>query len=369
MLSPTGRCRAFDASGDGYVRSEGSAVLFLKPLEDAERDGDPIHAVIVDTAINSDGKTNGITLPSSEGQASLLQTIYERAGINPDDLSYVEAHGTGTVVGDPLEAGALNSKETIAKKSAKLALVFSGNGSQWQGMGCQLLKTEPLFLETVLEIDRYLNEYQPISLIEEFKANKENSKLHLTEIAQPLLFALQVGVVRVLRAQGLIADAVIGHSVGEVAAVWAAGALTLKQASKVIYYRSQAQAKTIGNGKMAAVAMGKEAILTLIKTLNLSEKVTIAGVNSHTSVTLSGSLESLNILEEECADLGVFYRLLDLDYAFHSPSMDPVENEIKQTLADLTLSTNELDFYSTVSGGRKRSRNCINKYHTKTVRI
>jgi len=107
MLSPRGRCRAFDATGDGYVRAEGSAVLFLKPLEDAERDGDPIPAVILDTAINSDGKTNGITLPSTDGQAKLLKTIYERAGIKPDDLSYLEAHGTGTAVGDPLEAGAL----------------------------------------------------------------------------------------------------------------------------------------------------------------------------------------------------------------------------------------------------------------------
>ncbi len=107
MLSPRGRCRAFDASGDGYVRSEGSAVLFLKPLEDAEADGDPIHAVIVDTAINSDGRTNGITLPSTEGQAGLLEAIYSRAGVKPDDLSYLEAHGTGTAVGDPLEANAL----------------------------------------------------------------------------------------------------------------------------------------------------------------------------------------------------------------------------------------------------------------------
>ena len=107
MLSPRGRCRAFDASGDGYVRAEGSAVLFLKPLEAAEADGDPIHAVIVDTGINCDGRTNGITLPSSEGQASLLASIYSRAGVNPDDLSYIEAHGTGTAVGDPLEAAAL----------------------------------------------------------------------------------------------------------------------------------------------------------------------------------------------------------------------------------------------------------------------
>ncbi|KAG1694693.1 Phthiocerol synthesis polyketide synthase type I PpsA [Nymphon striatum] len=478
MLSPRGRCRAFDATGDGYVRSEGSAVLFLKPLEDAEADGDPIHAVIVDTAINSDGRTNGITLPSTEGQAGLLETIYTRAGVKPDDLSYLEAHGTGTAVGDPLEAGALakvlgrprkkalpigsaktnlghletasgmagllkvilslknkaippslhfetpnpnidfkadklsvvtsltplkgkkkplimgvnsfgfgganahviveeykepksvkkenvdagieqstshppllltakseNALKAMAGQyrdlqkfdhglavnaetvedvieclhaysqgelhtgatagskvelrgeeslnhagAVKLALVFSGNGSQWQGMGCELLDKEPLFLETVLEINKLINEFDDISLIDEFKASEEESRLHLTEVAQPLLFALQVGLIRVLESHGLKADAVIGHSVGEVAAAWAAGALNLAQATEVIYRRSHAQGKTSGMGRMAAAAISELDANKLIKDLSLEKDVSIAGINSPKSVTLSGSL-------------------------------------------------------------------------------
>ena len=574
MLSPGGRCKAFDASGDGYVRSEGSAVLFLKPLEDAERDGDPIHAVIVDTAINSDGKTNGITLPSTDGQASLLKKIYDRAGVKSDDLSYVEAHGTGTAVGDPLEAGALarvlgrtrkkalpigsaktnlghletasgmagllkvilslknraippslhfndpnpnidfigdnlsvvtsltelekskkphvmginsfgfgganahaiieeyvskqttkskkniqnfskvnNSKidneihsplflsatnESALKEMAgqyrdllqqdnvnfeemayatfkmkqkfniglaihgskqsdvieclhsysqgeihtgtvlgnklqvvnqsnsdisisdniavnnypKLALVFSGNGSQWQGMGCELLSSEPLFFDTVIEINELLNVYQDISLIDEFKASTENSNLHLTEVAQPLLFTLQVGVMRILNAKGLKADAVIGHSVGEVAAAWAAGALDLEQAVKVIYHRSHAQAKTAGAGRMAAAAMSQTDISSLIDGLKLSNEVSVAGINSPKSVTLSGPLEALKSIEECFEEQGLFYRILDLNYAFHSASMDPVEDEIKTNLKNIKLKESSLGFYSTVSGNQ-----------------
>ncbi len=123
MLSPQkeGRCRAFDDSGDGYVRSEGCAALYLKPLEQAEADGDNIHAVILGSGINSDGKTNGITLPSSAGQAALLQQVYTQAGVTPDELAYLEAHGTGTAVGDPLEATAI-AKALSSKREKPLPI-------------------------------------------------------------------------------------------------------------------------------------------------------------------------------------------------------------------------------------------------------
>ena len=574
MLSPRGRCRAFDATGDGYVRAEGSAILFLKPLEDAEADGDPVHAVIVDTGINSDGHTNGITLPSAEGQAMLLQKVYDRAEIDPDDLCYVEAHGTGTAVGDPLEAAALakviarkrsrplpigsaktnlghletasgmagllkvilslknraippslhfnepnpnidfeadqlsvvtsltaleesakpllmgvnsfgfgganahaiieeykpgtrkksgrrknmqkkggmgsqttslplflsahnntalkamagqyrdllqhdginyddvawsayknrqllkqglavhadrvediieclhaysqgelhtgattaSRLESIDQKPVKMALVFSGNGSQWQGMGCELLETEPLFLETVKEVDQLLKKYDDISLIDEFKASEEQSRLQETEIAQPLLFALQVGLVRVLESKGLHADAVVGHSVGEVAAAWAAGVLTLEDAVRVIYQRSHAQGKTRGAGRMAAAAMGEVEMKLLLEELQLKDEVCIAGINSPKSVTLSGSLKSLQIIAQHFEENGLFYRILDLDYAFHSPAMDAVEDDIINSLQGLTLNRVKRRFYSTVTGRVVASKKLGAEYWWKNIR-
>src|SRR6185295_5915773 len=107
MLSPNGACRAFDAAGDGYVRSEGCAIVVVKRLEDALRDGNRIYALVAGTAINCDGKTNGLTVPSADAQAALLTEVYANAGIDPADIDYVEAHGTGTAVGDPVEARAL----------------------------------------------------------------------------------------------------------------------------------------------------------------------------------------------------------------------------------------------------------------------
>ena len=107
MLSPTGRCRAFDAAGDGYVRAEGAAVVYLKPLSQARRDGDPVHALILGSAVNSDGRTRGLSMPNPDAQEELLASAYADAGVNPKELVYVEAHGTGTAAGDPQEARAI----------------------------------------------------------------------------------------------------------------------------------------------------------------------------------------------------------------------------------------------------------------------
>src|SRR6202790_4181946 len=107
MLSPEGRCKAFDASANGFVRGEGAGMVVLKRLSRAVADGDPIHGVIIGTALNQDGHTNGISLPSMEAQARLVRDACADAGVAPSQIGFVEAHGTGTAVGDPIEAHAL----------------------------------------------------------------------------------------------------------------------------------------------------------------------------------------------------------------------------------------------------------------------
>ncbi|MEU7136093.1 SDR family NAD(P)-dependent oxidoreductase [Streptomyces sp. NPDC046261] len=107
MLSPRGRCATFSAEADGYVRSEGGAVVLLKPLADALADGDRVHALIVASGVNCDGLTPGLAVPSARAQQALLEEVYGRAGIDADDLLYFEAHGTGTPVGDPPECEAI----------------------------------------------------------------------------------------------------------------------------------------------------------------------------------------------------------------------------------------------------------------------
>ena len=107
MMSPDGLCRTFDARADGYVRSEGCAVVVLKRLSDAERDGDRILAVIRGSAVNQDGRSSGLTVPNGPAQEAVVRRALDAAGVESRDVAYVEAHGTGTSLGDPIEVRAL----------------------------------------------------------------------------------------------------------------------------------------------------------------------------------------------------------------------------------------------------------------------
>ncbi|KAF3925322.1 hypothetical protein ABW20_dc0108590 [Dactylellina cionopaga] len=108
VLSKTSTCHSFDASADGYGRADGIGALYLKRLSDAIRDGDPIRSVIRGSAVNANGKTQGITLPSAEHQEKVIRKAYAKAGISINDTTYVECHGTGTPVGDPIEVDAVS---------------------------------------------------------------------------------------------------------------------------------------------------------------------------------------------------------------------------------------------------------------------
>ncbi|MBE2179387.1 MAG: polyketide synthase, partial [Chthoniobacterales bacterium] len=107
MLSPTGRCRAFDKSADGFVRSEGAGMIFLLPAAEARRSGLRIYAEILATAANQDGRKPSMTAPASAAQAALIESACREAGIKPSDIQFMEAHGTGTQVGDPSEVAAI----------------------------------------------------------------------------------------------------------------------------------------------------------------------------------------------------------------------------------------------------------------------
>ncbi|MFB7915594.1 amino acid adenylation domain-containing protein [Streptomyces sp. NPDC056061] len=125
FLSPDGRSRTFDAGANGYVRAEGVGMVALKRLDDALRDGDPIHAVISATGVNQDGRTNGITVPSADAQVALIQRVCAEAGITPGCLQYVEAHGTSTPVGDPIEANALSRALSVGRRPGAACYVGS----------------------------------------------------------------------------------------------------------------------------------------------------------------------------------------------------------------------------------------------------
>ena len=120
MLSADGRCKAFDASADGYVRSEGCGVIVVKTLESAQRDGNRILALVRGSAVNQDGASAGLTVPSTEAQEGVIRKALGQAGLAPDQVDYIEAHGTGTSLGDPIEIAALDAVFGTSTRADKL---------------------------------------------------------------------------------------------------------------------------------------------------------------------------------------------------------------------------------------------------------
>ena len=535
MLSPDGRCFAFDARANGYVRAEGAGLVLLKPLRQALTDGDAIRAVIRGTGLNSDGRTMGLSLPSGEAQARLLRQVYDGFEVDAEELGFVEAHGTGTAAGDPIEVGALGRElgcrrtrplpigsaktnvghlevasgmaglakamlalehrtapsslnyetgnphidfadlnvevltrpaplaegeltvgvnsfgfgganahavlsaaparpaaapahagplppllisarseaalhdlaaawaERLAGRSGedaaadiraaarrrdhhrhrasawgvtpgdlaaalrapavehlrggwtdgraatgRLAYVFTGNGAQYAGMARDALAHSPAFARAVAEADAALSPLLGWSVLERLQSDEPPEVLARTDVAQPLLFAVQVGVVRALEAAGVRPDAVTGHSVGEIAAAWACGALTMEQACRVVTARSRQQQRTAGRGRMAALALGRNAALDALQAVD--PRLELAAENSASATTVAGPVDALARLGEAAKAEGWRCTPLALDYAFHSAAMEPIRDDLLAELADLRPAPSALPFVSAVEG-------------------
>lgn len=246
--------------------------------------------------------------------------------------------------------------------------VYSGNGSQWQGMGRAMLGN-PLFDAAVAEVDALFQPLAGYSLRAELMGENGDDRYARTEIAQPALFALQVAVTRVLAAQGVHPQAVIGHSVGEVAAAWACGALSLEDATQVIFHRSRLQGLTRGNGQMTAVGLSGEDIAAVLAELGLDERLVVAGENSGRGATVAGCIEALGELEQVLGERQVFARRLALDYAFHSPAMNPIEQQVISDLAHIRPRTGRIPFYSTVVGGELDGERLDSRYWWQNIRL
>jgi len=230
------------------------------------------------------------------------------------------------------------------------AFIYSGNGSQWVGMGLMLLDEDAQFREVVEEVDALYGRISGESIVAELKARADQSRFALTEVAQPALFAVQVGLTRMLEHRGVRPIAVCGHSVGEVAAAWASGALTLQQAVRVIHERSTHQATTRGRGCMTAVTIAPADAQTLLETLNVGGQLEIAAVNSAHCVTLAGDVEAMTRFETALTQRRIAFQRLALDYAFHSAAMDPIRDGLVMSLQGLEARGADIPMYSSVTG-------------------
>ncbi|MGQ0777110.1 MAG: SDR family NAD(P)-dependent oxidoreductase [Pseudonocardiales bacterium] len=249
--------------------------------------------------------------------------------------------------GEPASGGA----SARAVERGRVGFVFDGNGTQWVGMGGELLATDSAFHTEVVAVDEALTPLLGWSVLAELARPADQGRWERTEIAQPLLFAVQAGLVAALAARGVAPAAVAGHSVGEVAAAYCAGALDRASACRVVAERSQAQAATAGAGRMAAVGVSTADAERRLGALGYTDRLVVAGVNSARDVTVAGDAEALAAFGIVLREQGVFFRDLGLNYAFHSPAMDALCDPLMAGLSGLVPASSRIPLISTVTGG------------------
>ncbi|MGW0966443.1 SDR family NAD(P)-dependent oxidoreductase [Streptomyces sp. NPDC002516] len=536
-LSPTGRCRSFSDEADGAVWAEGAGMVVLKRLGDARRDGDEVLAVLRGTAVNQDGRSQGLSAPNGPAQEQVIRRALELSGLEPADIDYVEAHGTGTTLGDPIEANALaevfgtsrpdgrplylgslksnightqaasgvaglikvvqslrhralprtlhastpsrhvdwdenglrllgepvawpSSDDRVrragvsafgisgtnahlileearptearpegevtsekrlfvlsgrgeaalrgqadrlarhldegvslpdvahtlarhrshferrvgivagdrdelrsrltafatgrtpsvpprAERTGKVAFVFAGHGGQWPGMGTELAAGSEAFREELARIDAAVHRRVGWSVLDALRAPEEFAPFGRTEFLQPVLFAVNSALAAAWRGLGVRPDAVAGHSLGEIAAAYSAGALALDDAVAVVTGRARAVAPLVGQGGMLSLELSRTETEKLLAPY--PDRLFVAAVNSAHSTAVSGETEALAELRARLETLDVPVRRLSTPFASHTPLMDPVRADLLDLLRGVRGTNAPTPLYSTVA--------------------
>jgi acyl transferase domain-containing protein/acyl carrier protein len=242
----------------------------------------------------------------------------------------------------------LHTGRRVPGRRPKLAFVFSGQGSQWVGMGQELMEQEPVFREAMERCDEAIRKYVDWSLLEELAADSERSRLEEVDVIQPAIFAVQVALAALWRSWGVEPDAVVGQSLGEVAAAHVAGALSLDDAARIICLRSRLVKSMSGRGGMAVVALSLEEAQSTLT--GYEDRVSVGVSSSPSSTVLSGDKGALEKILAGLEEKGVFWRWVKVDYASHSPQVDPLRPELLKAVEGVRPRSSSVPIYSTVTG-------------------
>ncbi|MBI3550181.1 MAG: amino acid adenylation domain-containing protein [Elusimicrobia bacterium] len=253
-----------------------------------------------------------------------------------------------------------------ARPLVKLAFVFNGQGNQYCGMGRELLERNAVFRAKLQECDEILKRLASWSIVEELGKDGAASRLMQTEIAQVTLVALQASLTALWRSWGVEPDGVVGHSVGEIGAAYACGAVDLETAIRIAYHRGRLMQRAAGQGKMAAVGLSLEEARTAVS--EYSGRLSIAAVNGPKSTVLSGEVQALEEAVKRQKERHIFVRMLNGDHAFHSHQMDPVLDELAASLQGLKANWFRCPIFSTVTGHAATIDDFGVEYWTRNVR-
>ncbi|MET8102009.1 SDR family NAD(P)-dependent oxidoreductase [Streptomyces sp. NPDC005236] len=247
---------------------------------------------------------------------------------------------------EPAPAGTVSA---AAGPVGKTVFVFPGQGAQWIAMGRELMETSPVFADELHACAKALEPWVSWSLIDTVCGGPDSADLEDIDVVQPVLFAVMVALAQVWRSLGVSPDVVIGHSQGEIAAAYVAGALTLKDAAKIVALRSRLLATVTGQGSMAGILLPEDRVRQLLA--GQESRIGIAAVNGPGSTTVSGESAAVEELVAACQAEGARARLIKSSVPGHSPLMDRFDGRLQQELGPITPRPTPVAIYSTVTGG------------------
>jgi amino acid adenylation domain-containing protein len=253
----------------------------------------------------------------------------------------------------------------LPAQGPKLAFVFSGQGSQWLGMARELMEEE-VFKASIEQCDDAIRTFAGWSVKAELLATEAQSQLDQIDVLQPVLFAVQVALSELWQSWGVTPDAVVGHSMGEVAAAHVAGVLGLQDAVRVICARSRLLKRVRGKGGMLAVELPADEVRRRVP--QDAVRVAIAADNSPTSTVLAADTAAVVEVMEALEKQDVFCRLVSVDVAAHSPQMDVLADDLRREVADIAPRTASIPFYSTVIGGMQQDPDLDSSYWARNLR-
>ncbi|WP_410604685.1 SDR family NAD(P)-dependent oxidoreductase [Amycolatopsis sp. lyj-90] len=293
--------------------------------------------------------------------APALRTVCRAASRNRDH----HPMRTFVVAGDA--SGAVEklrnlSIDPVRATRPSIAFVYTGMGPQWWGMGRELLETEPVFAEAVAACDALLAPHD-LSIADELRRPEDESRLTRTLYAQVANFVVQVGLTALWRHWGIRPAAVLGHSVGEVAAAHAAGVYSLEDAVTVSFHRASLQARLAGRGTMAAVALPAEEVAPYLVT-----GTSIAAINSNHATTIAGDRQAVAAVSVAMAAAGAAVEELRVEVAYHSPQMDEIRDSLLEALAKVSPRPAEIPLFSTVLGDQVKGTELDAGYWWQNVR-
>ncbi|MGK8522860.1 type I polyketide synthase [Nocardia asteroides] len=286
------------------------------------------------------------THPAEVAAALAVRSVFEhRAAVVGTESAALSAGLTALVNGTPATGVAHGQAVPIGKT----VFVFPGQGSQWIGMGRELLDTAPAFAEQLRECAAVIDPMVDWSLLDVVRGVTGAPALDRIEVVQPAIFAVMVSLARLWRSRGVVPEAVVGHSQGEIAAAYVAGVLSLEDAARVVVLRSRLFADAmVGKGAIASVGAPRDVVE---RELSDSDDLWISGVNSPSAVTVTGGLDSLTAFVTTMIDRGYRARVVPDTVASHSPYVEPLRAVLGESLRAITPRDGEIPVYSTVVGG------------------